>query len=259
MNQLKDLEIKTINHLGIITVIIDEIRIVEIINEQLGENSSEIVSSGLIIKAIILNGLGFLSRPLYLFPQFFSDKAIEHLLGKEIFPKYLNDDKIGRVIDKYYEYGISELFLLIALAVAKKHQIDLKYSHLDSTSFSVHGEYNRLLPGLTISNQKSDIIQEIPIKITHGYSRDHRPDLKQFMLNMIVSGDGDVPIFIETGSGNQSNKKIFGELAKKYKKQLKFETTIVADSALYSQSNLKLNLTLSFFPKSIQEYYILSG
>ena len=38
-------------------------------------------------------------------------------------------------------------------------------------------------------------LKEIPIKITHGYSRDHRPDLKQFILNMIVSGDGDIPIF----------------------------------------------------------------
>ncbi len=36
MNQLENLEIKTINHLGIIAGIIDEIGIVEIINEQLG-------------------------------------------------------------------------------------------------------------------------------------------------------------------------------------------------------------------------------
>ena len=60
------------------------------------------------------------------------------------------------------------------------------------------------------------------------------------MLNIIVSGDGDVPIFISTGSGNQSDKKVFGEIARKYRKQLKFKTTIVADSALYSEPNLKL-------------------
>ena len=113
MNQLENLEIKTINHLGIIAGIIDEIEIVEIINQQLGEDPSEIVSSGVIMKAIIINGLGFLSRPLYLFPQFFEDKATEHLLGKGILPKHLNDDKIGRVMDKCYEYGISELFILI--------------------------------------------------------------------------------------------------------------------------------------------------
>ena len=92
----ENLEIKNLNHLGIIAGIIDEIGIVEIINEQLGTDSKEIVTPGIIIKAIILNGLGFVSRPLYLFPQFFSDKATEYLLGKGVFPKHLNDEKIGR-------------------------------------------------------------------------------------------------------------------------------------------------------------------
>ncbi len=45
---------------------------------------------------------GFVSRPLYLFPQFFQDKATEHLLGLGILPEHLNDDKIGRVMDKLY-------------------------------------------------------------------------------------------------------------------------------------------------------------
>jgi transposase len=260
MSQLKNLEIKNLNHLGIIAGIIDEIGIVEIVNEQLGTDKKEIVNPGVVIKAIILNGLGFVARPLYLFPQFFEDKATAHLLGQGIFPEHLNDDKIGRVMDKCYNYGISELFLLIALAAVRKYQVNLGYSHLDSTSFSVHREYNKLLPWLTESSEealeKAKILKEIPIKITHGYSRDHRPDLKQFMLNMIVSGDGDVPIFIETGSGNQSDKKIFGELAKKYRKQLKLETTTVADSALYSQSNLQLMKEMSWVtrvPLSIKE------
>lgn len=260
MNQLENLEIKNLNHLGIIAGIIDEIGIVEIINEQLGTDKKEIVNPGVIIKAIIINGLGFVARPLYLFPQFFEDKATEHLLGKGILPEHLNDDKIGRVMDKCYDYGISDLFLLIALAAAKKHQINLEYSHLDSSSFSVHGEYKEVLPLLKESSEaaskKADVVKEIPIKITHGYSRDHRPDLKQFMLNMIVSGDGDVPIFIETGSGNQSDKKVFGEIARKYRKQLEFETTIVSDSALYSEHNLKMLKEMSWVtrvPLSIKE------
>ena len=260
MNQLKNLEIKTINHLGIIAGIIDEIGIVKIINEQLGTHREEIVSPGIMIKANILNGLGFVSQPLYLFPKFFEDKATEHLLGKGILPQHLNDDRIGRVMDKCYSYGNSELFLLITLAAAKKYQINLDYSHLDSSSFSVHGEYKNSLPLLNKAskekNNQVDVIKEIPIKITHGYSRDHRPDLKQFILNMIVSGDGDVPIFIETGSGNQSDKKVFGELAKKYQKQLEFETTIVSDSALYIEDNLKLMKGISWVtrvPLSIKE------
>ena len=234
---LTEIEIKNINHLGIVAGIIDELDIVDIINQELGIDEQEIVNSGEIVKAIILNGLGFVSQPLYLFPKFFEDKATEHLLGKGINPEHLNEHKIGRVMDKLYHYGLSELFMLIALSAAKKKQINLDFSHLDSSSFSVHGHYNQ-----TSSSEikiESDV-EPIPITITQGYSRDHRPDLKQFILNLIVTGDGNIPIFIEAASGNQSDKKAFGKIASAYKKQLEFETTIVGDSALYSKENLEL-------------------
>ena len=255
---LTGIEIKTINHLGIVAGIIDELGIVDIINQELGIDEQEIVSSGEIIKAIILNGLGFLSQPLYLFPKFFSDKATEHLLRKGIAPEHLNDDKIGRVMDKLYEYGLSELFLLIALAAAKKHQINLEFSHLDSSSFSVHGQYNQNL-ALENSSKKAESDREgepIPISITHGYSRDKRPDLKQFILDLIVTGDGNIPVFIEAASGNQSDKKAFGQIAKDYRKQLKLDTTIVGDSALYSKDNLGLLQEIKWLtrvPLSIKE------
>ncbi len=64
----------------------------EIIKEQVPIERGEIVTAGQVVKAIILNGLGFVSRALYLFPQFFEDKATEHLLGEGIEAKHLNDD-----------------------------------------------------------------------------------------------------------------------------------------------------------------------
>ncbi len=255
---LTGIEIQTINHLGIVAGIIDELKIVDIINEELGIDEQEIVNSGEIVKAIILNGLGFVSQPLYLFPKFFEDKATEHLLGNGILPGHLNDYKIGRVMDNLYQRGLSELFLLIALAAAKKYQINLDFSHLDSSSFSVHGKYNKASCSEDKSTKKeSDENNEpIPITITHGYSRDHRPDLKQFILDLIVTGDGNIPVFIEAASGNQSDKKAFGQIAKDYKKQLKLDTIIVGDSALYSKDNLGLLKQIKWLtrvPLSIKE------
>lgn len=80
MSSPEDIQVQTINHLGLIAGIIDEIGIEKIINDALGVDKREIVTPGQIVKAIILNGLGFISRPLYLFPQFFEDKATEHLI-----------------------------------------------------------------------------------------------------------------------------------------------------------------------------------
>ena len=99
-DEKEELESKNVDHLGIVAGIIDEIGIVEEINEIFLIDSREKVNTGEVIKAIILNGLGFVSKPLYLFPQFFEDKAIEHLLGAGIKAEHLNDDKIGRIMDK---------------------------------------------------------------------------------------------------------------------------------------------------------------
>jgi len=64
---------------------------------------------------MILNGLGFVSAPLYLYEGFFEGKATAHLLGDHITPQHLNDDCLGRTLDKVGEYGCSALFTLIAM------------------------------------------------------------------------------------------------------------------------------------------------
>jgi transposase len=234
--QKKDIEIKNLDHLGIVAGLIDEIGIVEIINSKLGIDIREKISSGILVKAILLNGLGFVSRPLYLFSQFFDDKGIEILLGKDIKNDYINDDKIGRVMDKLYKYGLNNLFIEIGLSVIKKFKIDTKYSHLDATSFHLHGKYN------SEDNQEkeSEIIRERPIIITKGYSRDHRPDLKQCVLDLITSSDGDIPLLMRAGDGNEADKAVFGKILAEFKKQIVFDSIMVCDSALYSQENLKL-------------------
>ena len=79
----------------------------------------------------------------------------------------------------------------------------------------------------------------VPIRVTHGYSRDHRPDLKQFVMNLVCWGDGDIPAFLEIADGNQSDKARFAELLLTFKQQWQFDGLYVADSALYSAENLQ--------------------
>jgi transposase len=76
------------------------------------------------------------------------------------------------------------------------------------------------------------------IEIVHGYSRDKRPDLKQFIIDMIVTGDGDIPLYLKVDSGNVDDKSVFVERLKEFKKQWTFEGISVADSALYTAENL---------------------
>lgn len=87
----------------------------------------------------------------------------------------------------------------------------------------------------SVKNQRT---APVPIKITYGYSRDHRPDLKQFILDLICSGDGDVPLFLRVASGNESDSAVFAQIFQEFKKQLELDALMVADSALYTAPNI---------------------
>jgi transposase len=245
----QEIEIQNIDHLGIVAGIIDSIGLVEIINEIIGVEKGEKVSAGQVVKAMIINGLGFVSKPLYMFPEYFETIACEHLIGTGVKPEYLNDDKLGRVMDKLFIKGLDTIFFIIALKAAQKFGVSLSTSHLDSSSMHVHGEYNTSLPEVIFENQElenNQDLEELEVKspkeitITYGYSRDHRPDLKQFIIEMICTGDGDIPIFLKLASGNQADSSCFGKIAVEYQKQLEVNSLIVADSALYTESNLKM-------------------
>jgi transposase len=189
MQKVSQMTVKNLDHLGLIAGLIDEIAIVSKINELVGEQPGEIVSPGLVVKAMIINGLGMVSAPLYLFSKFFEGKAIEHLLGEGIQASNLNDDRLGRVLDKLYLAGITEIFTTIALSAAQKFEINTDTSHLDSSSFHLHGKYEQELPSVSFSSIETDNNQldnssinhqtsPTPIQITYGYQERSSSRLK---------------------------------------------------------------------------------
>jgi transposase len=193
-----------------------------------------------------------------MFPQFFETIACEHLIGAGVKPEYLNDDKLGRVMDKLFIKGLDTTFLTITLKAARKFNVSLSSSHLDSSSMHVHGEYNSSLPEVIFKRQQavnSQESEELAVKspkeitLTYGYSRDHRPDLKQFIIELICVGDGELPIFLKLASGNQADSSCFGQIAIDYQKQLEVDSLMVADCALYTESNLKLMSNLRWLSR----------
>ena len=135
------IRVQALDHCGIVAGIIDQMGLVEQINQELGTHPQENLSAGVVVKAMILNGLGLVSAPLYLFEQFFVGKATEHLLGEGIEPKHLNDDRLGRVLDQLWEAGLTPIFVKVALSAASKFGVNQDSLHLDSSSFHVHGAY----------------------------------------------------------------------------------------------------------------------
>jgi transposase len=123
--------------------------------------------------------------------------------------------------------------------VCRQEAIDQRFNHLDTTSFSLTGDY---VP-------END---EQAIAITHGYSKDHRPDLKQAVLELIVSQDGGVPLVSKTWDGNACDNQIFQDRAKALVSTFKDSPTpryLIADSKLYSEANAAQLKSLGFITR----------
>ena len=143
MTDVSEGEIQTItmDHHGLVAAICQDLKIAERIDSRLLSNSRRKVSPGIATVAMIINGLGFTNRTLYLAHQFFESKPIERLLGVDLKAQDITDDALGHALDDIAEYGSSKLFAEVAFGVAIENNLLDSTNHLDTTSLLVHGEY----------------------------------------------------------------------------------------------------------------------
>ncbi len=221
-------ETQRIDHHGIVTGISREIELVATIDQKVGETGRK-VSCGEGTLAMVQNALGFSSRALYLMPDYLRNKPVDLLIRPGLEAEDFNDDSLGRCLDDLYACGVTEVFASVASKALSVYGIEHKYVHLDSSSFHLHGEYDVDAPG------------EEMVSITHGYSRDHRPDLKQVVAQIITSHKSNLPVWLEVLSGNSSDKESFSESVKAYCEHLAGgeKPYFVMDSAGYSENSLK--------------------
>ncbi len=222
-------ESKRLDHLGLVSGMFEELGIGEVVDSALGRSSGSRLSSGMCLKAMIVNGLGFTTRPLYLSSSFFETKAVEQLLGPGISASDISDQRLGEFLESCYDYGCTKLFGQIAWEVFGRANLSgrERFVHLDTTSVSVQGEYE----------QGTDALN-----ITFGYSKDHRPDLKQFMISLMVEPQHGIPWLFKALDGNTSDKAHFQQVIKELSREARDQPGrlyLVADSALYTEAGLR--------------------
>lgn len=224
--------IQSIEHLGLVAKMIDELQIVELIDRLIPQDRSQRnLSVGECVKVMILNGLGFTNHRLYLTASFFENKPLAQLIRPGVEVSHLNDDILGRALDTVHEYGLNALFVQISRQVTRLLGLQPKLIHADSTTFHVDGAYNR----------EQEQVEEGLIHLTKGYSRDHRPDLNQLTLNLIVENQAGIPQSLAFGHGNESDKQGLAHLIGEFIKQLQTneeKPLVVADAGWYSAENV---------------------
>src|SRR5215467_5219804 len=189
---MQGIRVDRLDHLGMVAGICREIGLAEYLDALAGSSQQQ-VSVGTATVAMILNGLGFSNRRLYLVSQFFATKPVEHLLGPGITAEQLHDDCLGRTLDWLYAHDATTLFAGVARQARQRFGIAAQQVHVDTTSFAVTGEYAADLDAHTLA-------------VTYAYSRDHRADLKQWMLARATTRAGEVPIFVaDSGLSSAEN------------------------------------------------------
>lgn len=222
--------IKNLDHLGLVAGMCRELGLATMIDAIIPKQGDFQVSHGEALVAMIINGLGFHSRTLHMFPQFFADKPTERLLRPGILPEHLNDDALGRCLDALFTADVSVLYQAMAEQVVAKLGLTSSAVHLDITSFHVDGAY------VDDGGEQTGRIQ-----LVKGYSRDHRPELNQVILELICENQAGLPVYMQALSGNTNDQKAFAEVTRRHVQSLKAAQQsryFVGDAALYTADSL---------------------
>lgn len=224
------MKIKRLDHHGIVVGVIEDLKIVPLLDQYLPQDKQQEITPGEAVKGMIMNGLGFANRPLSLSPQFFSNLPLEHLFREGVKAEHFNRHKLGRTLEQCFDFGCESLFSLVSQQACELEDVDKKFNSLDTTSHSLTGEYAF----------DEDGCDENIIKITHGHSKAHRPDLKQVVQEIIVSQDGGIPLACKNWDGNSADTAIFKARSKALVSEFKKSESpkyLVADCKLYHKAN----------------------
>jgi len=207
----------------IIEHFVQQLRIGETIGSYMRFDQRFKLEDGKVLTLLIHNILTT-PYPLYQIGDWLRTLDVERMEITAEQADYVQDDRVGRALDRFYNCRHKDVFFRLALRAIKIFELDCGQIHQDTTSVTFAGKY----PGWSAYEL-----------LTHGHSKDHRPDLKQLVLGLSVTADGAVPLAHEVYDGNQSDDRLHLPNHKRLQKLLQRTDFIyVADCKLATVENL---------------------
>jgi len=109
----------------------------------------------------------------------------------------IGDDAIGRSLDRLFDSDRAALLTDVVVAAVREFDVCLDELHNDSTTVRFCGKY-RSADGRKLRGKRAPAI-------TYGYSKDHRPDLKQLLFILTTTDDGTIPLQFRCENGNTND------------------------------------------------------
>jgi len=144
----------------------------------------------------------------------------------------LNDDRVGRCLDRLFLADRPTLLTAIMVHATRTFALDLRELHNDSTTVTFTGQYPRAT-GAAYRGRPTH-------RITHGFNKDHRPDLKQLLYLLTTSADGAVPVWYRVDHGNTTDDQTHIETWDTLRRLVgRPDFRSVADSKLCTRENMQ--------------------
>jgi len=180
--------------LPIVNFLFDRMGLAEQLQSYLPSDDARLRLAPATVIATVVRNIVAGHRPVYALGEWAApyDPAVLGLAPGEV--ELLNDDRVGRTLDRLFDADRASLITATVLGVVREFGIETSQLHNDSTTITVTGNYPNA-DGRTRGGQPTPAIR-------HGHNKDHRPDLKQLLFILTICADGAVPIAYRVADGN---------------------------------------------------------
>lgn len=198
--QGQTLNSRRVGALPILNRILDRLGIDEALHDRLPHEDRRWRVSNTTALLLLLRNLLISREPLYGVGEWASrhEPGLLGLSQEQL--ATLNDDRVGRALDRLFDADVASLALDVAARAVREFDVELDELHKDSTTVTFYGDYDS-------ATQERTLRGRLRTAITHGHNKDHRPDLKQLLYVLTVTGDGAVPVQFRVQSGNTTDDR----------------------------------------------------
>jgi transposase len=198
--QGRTLQSRRVGALPVLDRLLERLRIEQFLGKHLPreDRRSRVPTATAVL--LLLRNLLISREPLYGIGEWAARHDTRWLgLSDEQLPA-LNDDRVGRALDRLFDADVPALALDVAAHAVTTFAVTLDELHNDSTTVTFHGDYED-------ADRERTLRGRLRLAVTYGHNKDHRPDLKQLLYILTVSGDGAVPIHFRVESGNATDDR----------------------------------------------------
>lgn len=219
-----DTKVKPVEVLPLVKYYMEQLGLARLFDKFVPNRNGAEVAPAQVLCLLVMN-IMVSAKPLYRVEDWLHD-YLDGVTEERVEAGKYNDDRLGRNLDLLFAADRASFLTELSAKAIVLHQLEVETIHNDSTSVTFLGAYDGDDPEA--------------VTITHGYNKDHRPDCKQIVFGLNITGDGHVPLGYQLYDGNQADVTTHAANWQQLRELLDRENFVyVADSKLCSAENLK--------------------